>query len=322
MALENKKSLLQPSSAQSQQYRLQFSNLVPTSVAPLATTTAQQPAPVANRRPAVSAFVSAPAPVSLQAPATIPPSLPAPAAAAPAAAPTTPLVYKSSALFFGEGLHYSASVDDGISVGDIKFLNFYDSTFMAYIKPTNARPWNKESIFHIYSGSAVSHSLEVYLTGSDIAVEYSHNNQSYVRSVTMPNVGNFGNGYYLIRLVSGKNNRALLYPNLGGWPYAGGDSANFPSGFDTSNATDMKLGLSFSGSMDYITFIYNGKLTSADEAGLKNGTIKPDQISNYTRIYRGYSDVPYMAELTGSNAAASVTLSSYNMVGSSTFYLT
>ena len=317
MALENKRSLLQPSSTQAQQARLQFSNLAPGGVVP-PTQTGGLSSP-ANARPAVSAFVTAPAPVSLQAPATIPPALPAPPAPTPPPAPVQ-LYYGSTALYFeGSELHYSASVADGQTVGDIKFSRSVDSTFLAYIKPTNERPWNKESIFHIYSGSAVSHSLEIYLTGSSLAVEYSHNNEVYTRRVGMPATGNFGNGYYLIRLVNGRNNRAYIYSALGGSPYGGGDQVNFPAGFNTTNATDMKVGYTFSGSMDYITFIHNGKLTSADESGLKNGTIKPTELSNLTRVY--YLDGASIAELTGSNAAASVPLGGVVPTVAQTFYL-
>ena len=320
MALENKKSLLQPSSTQSQQYRLQYSNLAPGGNTPV-TQTRGLNAP-ANARPATSLFVNAPAPVSLQAPPTIPPALPAPVPATTPGPVEIPLGYRSTALYFeGEALHYSASVSDGVAVGDVKFSRDVDSTFLAYIKPTNARPWNKESIFHIYSGSAVSHSLELYLTGSGLAVEYSHNNQVYTRTVAMPKSGNFGNGYHLIRLVNGRNNRAYIYSALGGNPYAGGDAAYFPAGFNTANATDMKLGYTFSGSMDHITFIHNGKLTSTDETNLKKGIIKPTEISNYTRVYYGSLGAPYLNELTGSNAAENVPLSAYNMVGASTFYL-
>ena len=320
MALENKKSLLQPSSVKAQQYRLQYSNLAPNGVAP-ATRTGGNRAP-ANTPAPTSLFVQAPAPVSLAAPPVIPPVVPAPVPAPTPGAAVIPLNYKSSALFFqGEDLHYSASVSDGVVVGDIKFSRNVDSTFLAYIKPSNARPWNKESIFHIYSGSAVSHSLELYLTGSGLAVEYSHNNEVYTRTVVMPTAGAFGNGYYLIRLVNGRNNRAYIYSALGGSPYAGGDQAYFPAGFNTANATDMKLGYTFSGSMDHITFIHNGKITMAEEAALKNGTIKPTEISNFTRVYYGSTSSPYVNELTGSNAAENVPLSAFNMVAASTFYL-
>lgn len=319
MAIGDKKSVLQPSSVQSQQYRLQYSNLVPGGNT-IPTQTGGLTAP-ANARPAVSAFVNAPAPVSLQAPPTIPPALPTPPAPTPPPVPAPPR-YQSTALYFeGEALHYSASVSDGISVGDVRFSRDVDSTFLTYIKPTNAKPWNKESIFHIYSGSAVSHSLEVYLTGSSLAVQYSHNNEVYTKSVNMPAAGNFGNGYYLIRLVSGKNNKAYIYSALGGSPYGGGDLDRLPVGFDTANATDMKLGYTFSGSMDYITFINNGKLTSADESGLRAGTIKPTQLSNLTRTYTKTPAYVVPSEITGSNAAASVTLGQVIQVVSPTFYL-
>ena len=319
MAIGDKKSVLQPSSVQSQQYRLQYSNLTPGGNT-IPTQTGGLTAP-ANARPAVSAFVNAPAPVSLQAPPTIPPALPTPPAPTPPPV-SAPPSYKSTALYFeGEALHYSASVSDGIAVGDIKFSRSVDSTFLAYIKPTNERPWNKESIFHIYSGSAVSHSLEIYLTGSSLAVEYSHNSEVYTRKVNMPAAGNFGNGYYLIRLVNGGNNRAYIYSALGGWPYGGGDQVNFPAGFNTANATDMKLGYTFSGSMDYVTFINSGKLTSADESGLRAGTIKPTEISNLTRTYTKTPTYVVPSEITGSNAAASVTLGQVIQVVSPTFYL-
>lgn len=178
MALENKKSLLQPSSTQAQQFRLQFTNLQPTSL------TAQQPSPVANARPAVSAFANTPAPVSLQAPATIPPALPS----------NPPIVYSDTAFYFDGSSLFSSSLE--LIDTPINLTGSFG--VMMAIKPTVWVTGSTQTILHMYSGSFASQSFNISLVNGDIQVTYRNNGQTVTYSRNVTNEATLGNGYTLV----------------------------------------------------------------------------------------------------------------------------
>lgn len=264
MALENKKSSLQPSSTQSQQFRLQFSNLAPNGVAPATLTGGNRG--VANNPPAVSAFVNAPAPVSLTAPATIPPALPAPAPA-PAPGPVEiPINWVSTAMNFDGNTYISAS-------GDLAKMPFFyqpngggglnGSLYISYRTPGGSDdhgPWSpKEVLFHSYSGSFMSQSLEIYLTGSNLVAEFSHNGARSIFNGNVPPAHpspsrsqKLSNGYHLIRFDMGRYPR--YYPSLDNTygEIVLANIAGLGSAVDLRNNTDLVIGQNFSGSIGEI----------------------------------------------------------------------
>lgn len=187
MAIGDKKSLLQPSSTQSQQFRLQFTNLQPTSL------TAQQPSPVANARPAVSVFLNAPAPVSLQAPPTIPPSLPAPTPVVS----NVPIVYSDTAFFFNGSSIFSSSLEP------IDFPVLFTGSFgiMLAIKPNTFTPATEQTLFHMYTGSFASQSIKISLTPTGhIKTSFSDSGNILESNISTNGrtLGTLGNGYTLI----------------------------------------------------------------------------------------------------------------------------
>lgn len=196
MALENKKSLLQPSSTQAQQSRLQFSNLAPSGVAP-ASLTNQQNSPVSNARPTVSAFVSAPAPVSLQAPPIIPPKLPTPAPALTPPVSSIPIVYSDTAFYFNGSSIFSSSLEP------IDFPVLFTGSFgiMLAIKPNTFTPATEQTLFHMYTGSFASQSIKISLTPTGhIMTSFSDSGNTLisVMSTQGRTLGTLGNGYTLI----------------------------------------------------------------------------------------------------------------------------
>jgi len=193
MAIGDKKSLLQPSSTQSQQFRLQFTNLQPTSL------TAQQLSPVANARPAVSVFLNAPAPVSLQAPPTIPPALPAPVPAPTPVVSNVPIVYSDTAFYFDGNSLFSSSLE----TIDFGFTLTSSDGFgiMMAIKPTIWVTGSTQTIVHMYSGSFASQSLNISLVNGAIQTTFQNNGEVVTLSRTVPDpssINTLGNGYALV----------------------------------------------------------------------------------------------------------------------------
>lgn len=207
MAIGDKKSLLQPSSTQSQQFRLQFTNLQPTSL------TAQQPSPVANARPAVSVFLNAPAPVSLQAPPTIPPSLPAPTPVVS----DPPIVYSDTAFYFDGNALFSSSLEPiDASINLTSSLGI-----MMAIKPNVWTTGSTQTILHMYSGSFASQSLAISLVNGDIQATFRNNGQTATyssnNSYNAASIGTLGNGYTLVKFDYSGNSEynSLTNPSYG-----------------------------------------------------------------------------------------------------------
>jgi len=200
MAIGDKKSLLQPSSTQSQQFRLQFTNLQPASL------TTQQPSPVANARPTVSAFLKAPAPVSLQAPPTIPPSLPTPVPAPTPVVSNIPIVYSDTAFYFDGTNIFSSSLEPVDFAFNLTGSTNGISIVMA-IKPLTWQPetvsGHPYTILHMYSGSEASQSLNISLYDSELRTTFSNNGQEFIFSRILPvsSLERLGNGYTLVNLI-------------------------------------------------------------------------------------------------------------------------
>lgn len=200
MAIGDKKSLLQPSSTQAQQYRLQYSNLAPGGVVP-PTQTGGLSAP-ANARPAVSAFVQAPAPVSLQAPATVPPPPPAPAPAPTPAVSNIPIVYSDTAFYFNGTSLFSSSLE----AIDLPVLFTGSFGIMLAIKPNTFTPATEQTLFHMYTGSFASQSIKMSLTpDGNIKTTFSDSGNTLESTVSTSGraLGTLGNGYTLITYEHG-----------------------------------------------------------------------------------------------------------------------
>lgn len=326
MAIGDKKSLLQPSSTQSQQFRLQFTNLQPTSL------TAQQPSPVANARPAVSVFLNAPAPVSLQAPPTIPPSLPAPVPAPTPVVSNPPIQWSKTAMYFNGESIMSSSLEP-IDFG----YNFTGSneglSIMVALKPFSWTPVTTSghayTILHMYSGSEASQSINISLIDGAMQAVVRNNGQTatFTRSIPNPeSTATLGNGYTLL---------SFDFLNRSIWPQdftlltrvnAGSSNLNLPSPWPTqisSSFTDMdhlyiggtqfEPGKNFIGSIAFVA-LKKGLFGQSLTGTVVNGSIKPKALATnnsfMSRVYTFQDPVgnSFAVETTGSQATKQVAL--------------
>jgi hypothetical protein len=347
MALDNKKSLLQPSSTQAQQYRLQYSNLAPGGVVP-PTQTGGLSAP-ANARPAVSTFVQAPAPVSLQAPATIPPPPPAPAPVPTPAASTVPVEWSKTAMYF-DGTNLMSSSLEPIDFG----YNFTGSneglSIMVALKPFSWTPVTTSghayTILHMYSGSEASQSINISLIDGAVQAVVKNNGQTATFTRSIPNPGStatLGNGYTLL---------SFDFLNRSVWPgdftlytrvNAGSSNLNLPSPWPTqisSSFTDMdhlyiggtqfEPGKNFIGNIAFVA-LKKGLFGQSLTGKVVNGSIKPKALATnnsfMSRVYTFQEPVgnSFAVETTGSQATKQVSLilsgSIYPALASSYFTL-
>lgn len=181
MALEDKKSILQPSSVQAQQYRLQFSDLQ--NRANEATKYVQPSALVPN----ASQFAGGPTPVALAAPVS-----------QPTQAPTVVKSYKTKAAVLDGNTYFTSSIGDidlnGVTSGSLSFA------FM--IKPDVVPTREKQYLLHAYTGSFASHSLEITLNKTTFEMRAT-NAGAYVRYYANIPAYQFGaqeNGYTLVEV--------------------------------------------------------------------------------------------------------------------------
>lgn len=335
MALGDKKSSLQPSSTQAQQFRLQFSNLAPGGVAP-ASLTSQQPAPVANARPAVSAFVSAPAPVSLQAPPTIPPPPPAPAPAPAPVASNPPIVYRSAVgTFLGTDAYmYIATSSNAYADYAFNSTSSYEIAFLG--TPADYNSINKKTVFHTYSGSFVSQSVEIYFQNGNLAIEYRNSgsvatialnlNSTKVQAV----LGKQGNGHTFFKI---KKNANYAEPaNVANHSFSIGKNSFQPT-YETAprnvlrytfaGNTDFCIGGStsalhasnpYSGSLQFITFKGPDFMTSRQIIGVCDATLLAKDISPQVATFDFSNPAAFIQEFVGSLASGPST--QINLTGS------
>lgn len=283
MALENKKSQLQPTTIQAQQYRLQYSNLQDR--ASQATTYNR----AAGLVPNTSQFAGRPAPVALAAPV-----------AQPVQAPTTEKVYRTSAGVFGGNTYFTSSIGDidlnGVTSGSLSFV------FM--IKPDAVPTREKQYLLHAYTGSFASHSLEVTLNGYNLEIRGTNAGKYSRFYATIPaNVwGNQDNGYTLIEI--GRNPQSVNAPNMPlAWTsfYArvGNRAYNLiPKGNGIVTSHDLPLadqlyiggtpytaGSNFSGSIAFAMIKGNTRLTSVQYNDLGDSKITAGSIIPQVRAY-------------------------------------
>jgi len=314
MAIGDKKSLLQPSSVQAQQFRLQFTNLQPISL------TAQQPSPVTNPRTTVSAFAGVPAPISLPTPQSA-------VSQTPAAVPST---FRQAAFFDGATV-YSASL-----VGGNDFKAQYNAgvqgSFSVDLIFKPAAPDSlRHTIFHTYSGSFMSQSLELYITGSDLVLEFTDGTTVIEgvpvehRSVFRRNLSSFGREGLTEHMTNGFTYFAARYFQpypfsidfkLKGQSVPAGPSVvpgtNFtfyiPTTLNTANNTHFYVGGSpaknsyYSGSIASITFATASFFTNQQWGDMALRDLNPTTVSPQLRTYTFNSA---SAEFTGSQASFS-----------------
>jgi hypothetical protein len=345
MALENKKSLLQPSSTQAQQSRLQFSNLAPGGVAPVSLTS-RQPLPIGNARPATSVYVNAPAPVSLTAPPTIPPVIatppppptpnvvrvgapaPTPAAAVAPATPSIAVNYRDTATYFDAETLLTSS----ISSVDLPFDLHGRFGIMLAIKPD---AWaGNQTLLHMYTGSFASESLEIRIQNDTLQL-YAATAGSYVRrgvNVDPAKRGKLGNGYTLITLnkFSNNTNRLLADPSFNwfvndesiqGWIDQGGQGTMTGSFTNLTSADHLEIGGTdysplaptqptyYTGSVAFMAFRLNAGFSRQDTLDVMSGKVTPAQLATKPGMLRVYEFSNGVAvEYTGSAATVQVPL--------------
>jgi hypothetical protein len=303
MALEDKRSRLQPGSVQAQQYRLQFTNLQPVSV------TAQQPSPVANARPAVSAFASVPAPVSIP--------TPQPAVSqTPAAVPST---FRQAAFFNGATV-FSAS----LATGNDFIFEYNNKAFSVDLTFKPAAPDSlRHTIFHTYSGSFMSQSLELFITGSYLVLELTNgtttfNGQvveqrahftrdlSYLESIGR--TGHMTNGFTYFSARIQNLNGLFVDMKFKANSFNTNSSIPIPPDFNTSNNTHFYVGGSpaknsyFSGSIASMLFLTGSTVTNQQWGDMALRDVNPTTVSPQLRTYT-FNNTP--AEFTGSQASFS-----------------
>jgi len=303
MAIGDKKSLLQPSSVQAQQFRLQFTNLQPTSL------TAQQPSPVTSPRTAVSAFASAPLPISTPSPQPA-------VSQTPAAVPST---FRQAAFFNGATV-YSAS----LATGNDFIFEYNNKAFSVDLIFKPAAPDSlRHTIFHTYSGSFMSQSLELFITGSFLVLELTNGTTTFNGQVVeqrahflkglsyLDNSGHTGhmtNGFtYFSARIQNLND---LFVDMKFKANSFGTGASIPisPSFDTSNNTHFYVGGSpaknsyFSGSIASMLFLTGSTVTNQQWGDMALRDINPTTVSPQLRTYT-FNNAP--AEFTGSQASFS-----------------
>lgn len=303
MALEDKKSQLQPSSVQSQQYRLQYSSLQGRADEAIKY---NQPSALA---PKTSQFVGGPAPVALSAPV-----------AQPAQAPTVPKNYKAVAAVLDGNTYFTSSAADV----DLNIVATGSFSLVFMIKPDVFPTREKQYLFHAYTGSFASHSLEVTLEGQTLQVKGTNGNQyvRYYTTIPTANVGNQENGYTLIEIVKGAQQPSVpsrpfeytpIAVKVGNKPayFARGNSAALTS-LDFSLADHLYVGgtaavanSNFSGSINYV-MVGPAGLQSNIYTDLKDGVIKPTDVTPQIRTYLFDANGPL--EVVGSLADINVSL--------------
>lgn len=311
MALEDRKSGLQPSSVQAQQYRLQYSNLAPAGVAPDSITN-RQPAPIASPRQTVSAFQAPAVPVT--APTPIPP-----VSQTPAAVPAT----FTKAAFFDGATVYSASLVGG---NDFMFKgsNFGALTFSVDLIFKPAAPDSlRHTIFHTYSGSFMSQSLELYITGSNLILEFTNGQTTFNQQVIehrtsfFNDLESFANRGLLAHMTNGfsyfaarmrSTNSTFVEVKFKSQTYGSNNFPGIPNIFDTSNNTHFYIGGSptknsyYSGSIASILFVTGSTLTNQQWGDMALRDLNPATVSPQLRTYT-FNNAP--AEFTGSQASFS-----------------
>ena len=283
MALEDKKSNLQPSSVKAQQYRLQFSNLE--GRANEAIQYNQAPVQV----PGGSLFQGGPAPVALSAPV-----------AQQAQAPTVAKVYKTVAGVFDGDTYFTASIGSDI---DLNTSTSGSMSFVFMIKPDTVPTAQKQYLLHAYTGSFASHSLEVTLNGYNLEIRATNAGKynRYYATIPASAWGTEANGYTMIEVGKNEQSYTAAYPLWFTTFYAkvGNRAYNLiPKGNGTVVSHDLPLvdhlniggtaavaNSNFSGSIAFVMVKGNTRLTTDQYSKLKDAEVTPGSIIPQVRAY-------------------------------------
>jgi hypothetical protein len=315
MALGDKKSGLQPSSVQAQQYRLQFSNLESRAASTITGGQVAQP----TSRPAVSTLAP---PAAVVTPAPVPPPA---VAQTPAVIPST---FRKAAFFNGATI-LSASLSTG---NDFGFnIDQFNSTNRVQIdlifKPASLEGSTRRTIFHTYSGSAMSQSLELYMIGPTLYLEMTNNTTTvngqvvpdnwytstdlnWARAFGLAEYMNNQYTFYSARLAPGAYNSVELKLKGQTMSYGGvGNLALFGRqinvDFDISNNTHFYIGGSvgrnsyFSGSIASIMFTSGSYISNQQWGDVALRDTPQQTITPQLRTYT-FDNAP--VEITGSQA--------------------
>lgn len=298
MALEDKKSGLQPSSVQAQQYRLQFTNLAPAGVVPDSITN-RQPAPVTSPRSAVSAF---------QAPAVLTPASINTSPPSPSAAPANAVVYNSIAASLTGAGHFSTGTGLGYIAGAQDSGHVLSGSYaMSFaVKFDNLSAPHKQYIFHTYSGSFASQSMAIYIESSSLNLEYTNKGQSkkffrQLGTLSTP-IGNQNNGYTVITINRGPSATPAFPANFSKHSLYLGDKRidfgefGYQIGIDSTydirlndrfnvGGTDLIGNQNFSGSIQYFQFYGQNLYTSQQIINMVNGTVPARTLPGQNRTW-------------------------------------
>lgn len=315
MAIGDKKSGLEPSSIQAQQYRLQFSNLE--SRAAQTTTGGQAAQPIS--RPATSTLAPSPA---------IPTPAPAPVPAVAQTPATVPLTFRQAA-FFNGATALSASLVGGNDVVYSKSPTLNALGVELIFKPAAPDSF-RHTILHTYSGSFMSQSLELYITGSKLFVEMTEG-ETTVNMQVVPHRWLASTDLELGKLTGRTEHMTNQYTYYGlkFFPYATNtvevrlktntmplNSAfnshlivpGIPQDFNIANNTHFYIGGSpaknsyFSGSIASITFTSGSYVTNQQWGDMAIRDLAPESVSPQLRTYT-FNSTP--VEVTGSQASFS-----------------
>ena len=313
MALENKKSILQPSSVEAQRYRLQYSNVE--SQANQTITSAGAIAPT-QRAATSTANVSQFAPVPVPAPVVAPPT------PTPPAAVEIPVEYKQ-ALYFDGTTYVSASID-GLNDLDWSADNNEYLTFTLIFKPDNIGLSPRQTIFHMYSGSADTQSLELYLQHGSLVCELRPDSDPaniYSFKSNLPSVKQSGRAFnmpnsytfYQFRLKNTfRDIKFAAYTTAGNssWNTTTSTLVKPHASFDLSNSTNLHIGGTvngfFSGSIAAV-MITNGPEVMPNQTW-GDMALREKDPSTVDPQLRTYSFDGALTETTGSQASASLPL--------------
>jgi len=315
MAIGDKKSGLQPSSVQAQQYRLQYSNV--TSQAARTTTSGQAAQPVS--RPTISTLAPPPA-VPVPAPSPVPAVSQTPAA--------VPLTFRQAAFFDG-ATALSASLVGGNDVAYTKSPTLNALGVELIFKPAAPDSF-RHTILHTYSGSFMSQSLELYITGSKLFVEMTEG-ETTVNMQVVPHrwytstdleLGKLTGRtehmtnqytYYGLRMNPSNVNAIGVILKGNTMPVNSAFNSNLtvpgiPPFFNTANNTHFYIGGSpaknsyFSGSIASITFTSGSFVTNQQWGDMAVRDLAPESVSPQLRTYT-FNSAP--VEVTGSQASFS-----------------
>lgn len=308
MALENKKSLLQPESVEAQQYRLQNSRLAARVEQTISTGNQQSSAGAARLagRPSVLAPSTPPSPLPAESNATATSTLPG-GSATPIATTTTsetvsstsPSVPTSEVIYSDRAADFDGSFFFTASNADLGFSTPSGSYAVAVMfKPDRFIAGHTQTIFHTYTGSFASHSLELSLAqGGDLHLKYSHNG-GYIRYRVQEkhyrnSVGKSANGYTFVEFQKAATPQYLINQgtilkesshmvNFNGAGYMGTKNKSLnahlvnTASFDISNNDNFYIGgtaatpnANFSGSIAFIRF--GDSLLTSDHLKLRDG---------------------------------------------------